>query len=114
MKIIPPATPSSFGGLGLHLEAAVLTLLNSLIIVGVHGGLGEFLSTRVVQIKMLKIFRRAQVLKNRLCTSIAPSYPFLAYALHQAFAETCLPANNGQPPAAAPEAPWNKAQLPQA
>jgi len=38
---------------------------------------------------------------------------FLAHAEHQALAETCLPANKGQPPAAAPALAWNKAQLAQ-
>ena len=39
---------------------------------------------------------------------------FLAQALHQPLAMTCLPANSGQPPAASPALPWYSAQLPQA
>ena len=31
---------------------------------------------------------------------------FLAQALHQPLAETCLPAKSGQPPAAEPALPW--------
>jgi hypothetical protein len=46
--------------------------------------------------------------------SDAVAQPFLAQALHQALAETCLPANKGQAPAAEPAAPWKSAQLPQA
>jgi hypothetical protein len=35
-----------------------------------------------------------------------PNQAFLAQALHQALAATCLPANSGQPPAASPGLPW--------
>ena len=38
---------------------------------------------------------------------------FLAQAVHQALDDTCLPANKGHAPPAAPALPWYKAQLPQ-
>src|SRR5580765_2453437 len=38
---------------------------------------------------------------------------FLAQALHQPAAATCLPANSGQPPAASVALPWNSWQLAQ-
>ena len=45
LKIIPPTSPSSFGGFRLHLEAAVLAMLANRIVVGVHWEGAEFCLT---------------------------------------------------------------------